>query len=226
MSSKRLTRRQILKLAALGSLGGLAAACGSPATPTRAPTVPAPTATTRPAPSAVPTTAAAAPTSAPAATAAPRRTAVPLADEIAAAAGRFLSNLDEAGRAQATYAFADPERLRWHWTTPANFPRHGLPLRALTTAQRDYALALLQVSVSPAGFQKALDIMALQNDLGNDPELYYVTVFGEPGGAAPWGWRFEGHHLSRHLTVSGGSVAALPFFLGAWPTVSGSHIMG
>ncbi len=224
MSSKRLTRRQILKLAALGSLGGLAAACGSPATPTRAPTVPAPTATTRPAPSAVPTTAAAAPTSAPAATAAPSPTAVPLADEIAAAAGRFLSNLDEAGRAQATYAFADPERLRWHWTTPANFPRHGLPLRALTTAQRDYALALLQVSVSPAGFQKALDIMALQNDLGNDPELYYVTVFGEPGGAAPWGWRFEGHHLSRHLTVSGGSVAALPFFLGAWPTVSGAGL--
>ena len=37
--------------------------------------------------------------------------------------------------------------------------------------QRGQALALLQTSVSPAGFQKALDIMALQNDLGNDPEL-------------------------------------------------------
>jgi hypothetical protein len=51
-----------------------------------------------------------------------------------------------------------------------------------------------------------------------DPERYYVTVFGTPGGRAPWGWRFEGHHLSRHFTVAGDRVSAYPYFLGAWPT--------
>jgi hypothetical protein len=90
--------------------------------------------------------------------------------------------------------------------------------------QRDRALALLQAGLSPFGFQKALDIISLQNDLGNDPELYFVTVFGAPAGAEPWGWRFEGHHVSRHFTVVGDQVTLMPFFLGAWPTVSASGL--
>jgi hypothetical protein len=114
--------------------------------------------------------------------------------------------------------------VRWHWTTPRNFPRNGLPLREMTPAQRDLALALLQSSVSEAGYYKALDIISLQNDLGNDPELYYVTVFGLPGGAEAWSWRFEGHHLSRHFTVLGEQVIMTPFFLGAWPTQADSGL--
>jgi hypothetical protein len=94
----------------------------------------------------------------------------------------------------------------------------------METNQRDLAFALLQTSVSSFGFQKALDIISLQNDLGNDPELYYVTVFGVPGGADPWSWRFEGHHLSRHYTVIGDQLAVTPFFLGSWPTVSNSGL--
>jgi hypothetical protein len=139
---------------------------------------------------------------------------------MARAATGFLDSLEADQRTRATYAFADAERVRWHWTTPGNFPRNGLPLRDMTQSQRDLALALLRASVSEGGFQKALDIISLQNDLGNDPELYYLTVFGAPGGGAPWGWRFEGHHLSRHYTVVGDRLMVTPFFLGAWPTVS------
>jgi hypothetical protein len=87
------------------------------------------------------------------------------------AATQLLDALDEGQRTKATYAFADPERTRWHWTTPGNFPRNGLPLREMTPEQRDKAMTLLQSGVSDGGFQKALDIMSLQNDLGNDPEL-------------------------------------------------------
>jgi hypothetical protein len=143
---------------------------------------------------------------------------------MALAATQLLEMLDEGQRTKATYAFADPERTRWHWTTPGNFPRNGLPLREMTPEQRDKAMALLQSGVSAGGLQKALDIMSLQNDLGNDPELYYVTVFGAPGGAEPWGWRFEGHHLSRHFTVVNDQVALMPFFLGSWPTVSSNGL--
>jgi hypothetical protein len=49
--------------------------------------------------------------------------------------------------------------------------------------------------------------------------LYYVSVFGNPGGG-PWGWRFEGHHLSRQFTLVGETVAVTPLFLGSWPTVT------
>ncbi len=57
--------------------------------------------------------------------------------------------------------------------------------------------------------------MSLQGELGRDPGEFYVTVFGAPGSAEPWGWRFEGHHLSLHLTVDGDAVTAYRFFLGA-----------
>jgi hypothetical protein len=109
-------------------------------------------------------------------------------------------------------------------------PRNGLPMGAMTADQRRLALAMLRSSTSPAGYRKALDIMALQGVLQRmatgfgdpfDPDLYFVSVFGTPGSPA-WGWRLEGHHLSRHFTVVRGTVVAEPFFLGAWPTRAGS----
>ena len=146
-----------------------------------------------------------------------------LSNDMATYATRYLDSLDETQRTKSTYAFNDPELTRWHWTTPGNFPRNGLPLREMGTAQRDAAFALLQVSQSAYGLQKSLDIISLQNDLGNDPELYYVTVFGTPG-VEPWGWRWEGHHLSRRFNVIHGKLSVTPFFLGAWPTVNNAGL--
>jgi hypothetical protein len=156
----------------------------------------------------------------------PAQAAAGNADAVAAAARAFLASLPAAQRGQATFPFAGAERTRWHWTVPVSVPRNGLPLGEMTARQRALALALLRSSTSPAGYRKAVDIMALQGVLQRmnpgvtdtfDPDLYYVSVFGTPGSAA-WGWRWEGHHLSRHFTVVGGTVVAEPFFLGAWPT--------
>lgn len=146
--------------------------------------------------------------------------ASPLAEAMATAARSFLDELDEAQRTKITYAFGDEERTRWHWTTPDNVPRNGLPLQEMTDQQRSAALDLLANSLSKQGYRTALEIVALQEDLGQDPTLYYVTVFGEPGAKEPWGWRFEGHHLSRHFTIVGEDVVAVPFFHGAWPTTT------
>lgn len=139
------------------------------------------------------------------------------------AAQTWLNSLDDAQRAQATYAFADAERFRWHWTTPGSFPRNGLPLNAMRPEQKQTALALLQSGLSPEGTTKARDIMSLQTDLGSDPELYFVTIFGTPGERA-WGWRWEGHHLSHRYTVVGEQLSMTPFFLGAWPTLNGAGL--
>jgi len=207
--TKKISRRDALKVGALGVLGGLAA-CSPVARATEAllpTTSPFPTITSVPSATSVPGTT---PTAGP--------TLTTLINDVASQATRYLDTLDQSQRTKTSYAFNDPELTRWHWTTPGNLPRNGLPLREMQTPQRDAALALLQTSLSAYGLQKSLDIITLQNDLGNDPELYYVTVFGTPG-VEPWGWRWEGHHLSRRFNVIHGKLSVTPFFLGAWPTV-------
>ena len=217
---KKLSRRDVLKVGALGVLGGLAACSpASRATESLLPTyAPFPTNTV------VPTA-----TSAPGVTqeADPTATTGPtvstLINDMATRAIQYLDSLDPNQRTKSTYAFNDPEFTRWHWTTPGNFPRNGLPLREMGVSQRDAAFALLQTSLSAYGLQKSLDIISLQNDLGNDPELYYVTVFGTPG-VEPWGWRWEGHHISRRFNMINGRLSVTPFFLGAWPTVNNAGL--
>jgi hypothetical protein len=160
----------------------------------------------------------------------PVRAASTAGAAVEAAARAFLASLSPADRDRASFPFAGAERTRWHWTVPASVPRNGLPLGETSAEQRRLALALLRSSSSPAGYRKALHIMALQGVLQRmntgfsdpfDPDLYFVSVFGTPGARA-WGWRLEGHHLSRHFTVIGGTLVTEPFFLGAWPTRAGS----
>jgi hypothetical protein len=150
-----------------------------------------------------------------------------LAGGMAQAANQFLNALG-ANRSKASFGFDDAERLRWHWTTPQGFPRNGVALRDMTPSQRTAALALLRSGVSEAGYKKSLEIMGLQAELGQDPEHFFVSVFGTPGGREPWGWRIEGHHLSRQYAIVGERVSTTPFFHGAWPTQTraGLRVMG
>ena len=72
--------------------------------------------------------------------------------------------------------------------------------------------------LSAAGYVTVCGVLGLENLLDGteglpgtrdrerlrDPGLYYLRVFGEPGGAEPWGWRFGGHHVSlNNLVVNG-----------------------
>jgi Protein of unknown function (DUF3500) len=150
--------------------------------------------------------------------------------EVEAGARAFLASLTPAQRARASFSFGGAERTRWHWTVPASVPRNGLPLGQMSAQQRRLVLSLLRSSVSPAGYRKALDIMSLQGVLQRmdtgfddpfDADLYFVSMFGKPGARA-WGWRLEGHHLSRNFTSVGNTLVTEPFFLGAWPTRAGS----
>lgn len=140
-----------------------------------------------------------------------------LGSSMAQAAKLFLASLPGAQRDRSVFAFESDERTRWHWTVPSSVPRNGLPLGEMNQEGRKLALALLRSSLSETGYAQAVQIIALQLELGSDDGLYYVSVFGTPG-SARWGWRFEGHHYSRHFTVVGDRVSMTPFFLGAWPT--------
>lgn len=135
------------------------------------------------------------------------------------AARHFLDSLG-ANRSAALFPFASEERFDWHWNS--GHVRDGVTLGQLNDEQRRALLALVAAGTSQAGYQKAVDIMFLQLPLGNDPERYTMAIFGEPSLSEPWGWRFEGHHLSLNYTILGSQVAITPLFLGAWPTLVAS----
>lgn len=138
------------------------------------------------------------------------------------AARAFLASLEPAQREKAALPFEAEDRTKWHFVPG---PRKGLPLKEMNPPQRAAAHALLRTGLSSQGYLKATAIMSLDRVLreieGNDSrdeELYYLAVFGAPDAAAPWGWRFEGHHLSLNFTpVTGAVVATTPLFLGANP---------
>ena len=141
---------------------------------------------------------------------------------MAAAAKALLGALDQPQQTKIRFAFEADERLNWHFIPRE---RKGLPLKEMTPRQRELAMALLKTGLSARGFTKAETIRSLENVLRaieagrivRDPELYFFTIFGEPGAPA-WGWRYEGHHIAQNWTVLNGKpVATTPAFLGVNP---------
>lgn len=58
-------------------------------------------------------------------------------------------------------------------------------------------------------------------NLRRDPARYYLSIFGQPDAQKPWGWRYEGHHVSLNYTIVGGQIVApTPTFFGANPAES------
>ena len=161
-----------------------------------------------------------------------------VASRMAIAAAAWLDALDPAQRAVATSAApgadtaSDTERERWFYTPTDH---GGLPLGEQRPAQQRLAHQLVAAGLSTAGYVTVATIIGLDNVLdhvegwsadwgrerGRDPGLYYLRVFGEPGGTAPWGWRFGGHHVSLNNLVVGGAVrSTTPCFMGADPASS------
>jgi hypothetical protein len=147
---------------------------------------------------------------------------------MARSARTFLSTLNDGQRADASFSFGNPERTQWAYVPQR---RAGIPLRAMSDAQRAAAFGLLGTGLSERGTGLARGIIELEGTLREleggagsfwgsrrDPGLYYLALFAGPGGTHPWGWRFEGHHLSVNVTDLGphGQIVA-PLFMGANP---------
>src|ERR1700728_1185285 len=161
-----------------------------------------------------------------------------VATRMAAAAATWLDALDPAQRAVAGGGApspdAGPDAERRHWFyTPTD--HGGLTLGAQRPAQQRIAHQLVASGLSAAGYVTVATIIGLDNVLdmvegwsvnwgrerGRDPGMYYLRVFGEPGGPGSWGWRFGGHHVSLNTLIVDGVVrSTTPCFLGADPAVS------
>lgn len=156
---------------------------------------------------------------------------------MAEAAASWLDMLDSGQRAIAAGAVPadddrDNERRRWFYTPTDH---GGLTFHQQRPAQQRAAMRLLSTGLSTPAYVTVATIIGLENVLdqvegftvkfdrerGRDPGLYYLRVFGEPGGSRPWAWRFGGHHVSLNNVVVGGVlVATTPCFLGADPASS------
>lgn len=147
-----------------------------------------------------------------------------IAHEMAGMAQNFLKALSPEQKAKAHMEMQDAERKNWHFVPR---PRKGLAIKEMTPAQRLLTHALLVSGLSHTGYQKAVSIMSLDEILAaleqgrgpvRDAELYYVTIFGEPGSQQGWGWRFEGHHLALNFTALEDEVVSMtPSFFGSNP---------
>ena len=143
--------------------------------------------------------------------------------DMAMLAAAFVETLSDAQRRQASWPFDDGERFNWHYVPRE---RAGVPIEQMSPASKTALHDLLRYALSETGYQKAVDVMRLEEPLGlienhqrhyRHPENYSVTIFGTPG-RLPWGWRIEGHHLSLNFTaVTEELFGVTPTFWGANP---------
>ena len=134
----------------------------------------------------------------------------------------LLDAFDASARGKLVLPFNDGKRTDWHYTPRS---RPGLSFADMDGRQREAVHRLLRTALSVAGHRKVVNLIELELvlreletfGLMRDPEKYFVVFFGPPDARAPWGWRFEGHHLSLSFTLRGESVATTPSFMGANP---------
>ncbi|HTV01733.1 MAG TPA: DUF3500 domain-containing protein [Luteitalea sp.] len=145
-----------------------------------------------------------------------------------AAAQAFAAAVTGPAREKALLPFDHEARTQLNYVPMV---RAGVPLEELAEPQKQQAFALLHSGLSDSGFATARTIIAhedilreiekgqgVANYMRRQPGLYYTAIFGTPAADAPWGWRFEGHHLSVNVTHRGkdGDIVA-PLFFGSNP---------
>ena len=129
-------------------------------------------------------------------------------------------------KALAQLPFDDAGRLDWHFIPRE---RKGLPLGAMSDAEKTAAQALLHAGLSAQGYLKANGVMTLESVLQDgvrasggdvsfrDPGHYFFTIFGEPRGDAPFlAGRGAPPRAQLHVGAAGGT-SPTPLFFGANP---------
>lgn len=103
----------------------------------------------------------------------------------------------------------------------------GVRLDEVSPALRDKVLAVLETTLSPEGYQKALGAMRVNGFLGDlvkapavmNEFSYNFCLFGEPSTTQPWGFSFYGHHLCLSVFLYKTQIVVSPWFTGAEPNL-------
>lgn len=151
------------------------------------------------------------------------------AERMARRASAMLAALSDGQSVAARAAHDDPERTQWAF---GPVQREGIKVGDLDDGQVEALEALLDTALSDAGMTMWRQVQQLESELRRmestpervathrDPDLYWLRVYGTPGEAQRWSWRFEGHHLALHVDCRPDRVPSVtPFFIGARPTL-------
>jgi len=137
------------------------------------------------------------------------------------AAAVLFARLSDHERAKAAFEFDDPARLDWHFVPRERF---GLAAGDLKPEAKRALAELLGTLLSEDGLRKLDGVRALEAVLREaegahrDLGAYHLSFYGTPGTGEPWSFRFEGHHLSLHVTSTSRELfATTPWFVGANP---------
>ncbi len=153
---------------------------------------------------------------------------IPSPDPLPADAARTLLDLlSPEQRERVAYPLDAPE---WRgWSNPEFvFFRNGLRLEEQDEEVVRAILAVVEASLSPEGFERVREAMALNGYLGElvglpgimNERSYWFSIFGEPSATEPWGWQLFGHHLALNFVRVRGRDVIAPQFIGAEPALS------
>ncbi|KAL4787695.1 hypothetical protein BJX76DRAFT_345381 [Aspergillus varians] len=145
---------------------------------------------------------------------------------IVTATTHLLSLLTPTQRSTLTYPLTSPQWRTWSNPEFLLSPK-GLRLDEVPPAIRSAILSILQSTLSPEGYTKALSAMHINHFLGELVDAkrvmnefsYNFVLFGHPSTTEPWGWSFYGHHLCLNIFLYRSQIVASPWFTGAEPNV-------
>jgi len=139
------------------------------------------------------------------------------------------------------FQFEDSLRTRWTNLPVGLAERKGIRYGELSDTSKIQFHRLLTTLLSSQGYLKTTSIMKLDdilnvvygevykrklisNDIYEeikalkwDFENYFIAFWGKPNKTEPWGFKFEGHHISINLSVTGKHYSLTPVFLGTDP---------
>jgi hypothetical protein len=159
----------------------------------------------------------------------PRRAVGASTQPLRAAVGEFLDALD--GKQCAAVSFPVHSEVWRHWSNiHRNVMRHGLCFAELSDRQLELAYGIMSAALGPRAYETARNAMRLNEHLAELTGLsdefgeffYWISIFGAPSVAAPWGFQIDGHHCNINCFVLGDQVVLTPMLLGSEPVLAES----
>ena len=134
--------------------------------------------------------------------------------------------MDETQRQRVQYHIDSPE---WRsWSNPEFLlSDKGIRLDEIGSDLQRKSLKILELTLSPDGYNKAVAAMRINHFLGelvSAPTImnefsYNLVLFGEPGVESPWGYSYYGHHLCLSIFLHRSQIIISPWFTGAEPNL-------
>ena len=138
--------------------------------------------------------------------------------------------LDEVGTAGIQFELNAPQRYTWS-VLPVPIverPDQGARIGDLSQSAKANVCQLVNATLSKSGVELVYGSMSSDELLGitlnrwdreYTKDNYWVSIFGDPAGDAPWAYQIEGHHLGINVMIHGDEIIAGPLLFGGYPLI-------